>query len=115
LVHDGWHLIGAGALIGTVLVLMAVVTNSVIKRRLRFTLWITLAYLALHLVGTYVSAVDQFDAETFALERLTLALAIISGAVGLLNPWFREGLRDGLPDILQDTLVLALFALVATL
>ncbi len=93
---------------------MAVVTNSVIKRRLRFTLWTTLAYLTLHLVGTYVSAVDQFDAEIFALERLTLALAVISGAVGLLNPWFRDGLRDGLPDILQDTIVLALFALVAT-
>lgn len=110
-----WHLVGAGALISTVLVLMAVVTNSVVKRRLRFTLWATLAYLALHLVGTYVSAVDQFDTETFALERLTLALAIISGGVGLLNPWFREGLREGLPDILQDTIVLALFTLVATL
>lgn len=113
-INDFWHLIFAGALIVLVLVLMAVVTNSVIKRRLRFTLWATLAYLALHLVGTYVSAVDQFDAETFALERLTLALAVISGAVGLLNPWFREGLRDGLPDILQDTIVLALFAIVAT-
>ena len=97
------------------LVLMAIVTNSVIKRRLRFTLWATFAFLALHLIGTYVSAVDQFDAEIFALERLTLALAVISGAVGLLNPWFREGLRDGMPDILQDTMVLALFALVATL
>src|SRR6185436_19194854 len=32
-----------------------------------------------------------------------------------LNPWFREGLREGLPDILQDTIVLALFTLVATL
>lgn len=112
--HYAWHLIAGGALIVAVLVLMAVVTNSVIKRRLRFTLWTTLAFLALHLVGTYVSAVDQFDAEMFALERLTLSLAVISGAVGLLNPWFREGLRDGLPDILQDTIVLALFAIVAT-
>lgn len=112
--HHGWHLIVAGALIIGVLALMAVVTNSVIKRRLRFTLWTTLAYLALHLVGTYAPALDRFDAEIFALERLTLALAIISGAVGLLNPWFREGLRDGLPDILQDALVLGLFAVVAT-
>lgn len=114
MVHDGWHLIGAGALIVAVLALMAVVTNSVIKRRLRFTLCTTLVFLALHIVGAYVPAADRFDAETFALERLTLALAIISGAVGLLNPWFRDGLRDGLPDILQDTIVLALFAMVAT-
>lgn len=113
--HSYWHLVVAGALIGAVLLLMAVVTNSVVKRRLRFTLWTTLAYLALHAIGTYVPAIDQFDAETFALERLTLALAMISGLVGLLNPWFREGLRDGLPDILQDTIVLGLFTLVATM
>ena len=113
--HDSWHLIAAGALIAAVLALMAIVTNSVIKRRLRFTLWTTFAYLALHLIGTYVPAVDQFDAETFALERLTLALAVISGLVGLLNPWFRLGLREGLPDILQAAIVLGLFALVATL
>ena len=113
--HSVWHLVGAVLLICIELVLIAVVTNSVIKRRLRFTLWVTFAFLALHLIGTYVSAVDQFDAETLALERLTLALAVISGGVGLLNPWFREGLRDGMPAILQDTIVLALFALVATL
>ena len=112
--HSGWHLIGAGALIVAVLLLMAVVTNGVIKRRLRFTLWTTLVFLALHLVGAYAPALDRFDSQVFALERLTFALAIISGAVGLLNPWFREGLRDGLPDILQDTIVLALFAIVAT-
>ena len=105
----------AAVLISVVLALMAFVKNSVVKRRLRFTLWTTMVFVALHLIGVYVPAVDQFDSETFALERLTLALAIISGGVGLLNPWFREGLRDGLPAILQDTIVLVLFALVATL
>jgi small-conductance mechanosensitive channel len=105
----------AAVLISVVLALMAIVKNSVVKRRLRFTLWTTMVFVALHLIGVYVPAVDQFDSETFALERLTLALAIISGGVGLLNPWFREGLRDGLPAILQDTIVLVLFALVATL
>lgn len=107
------NLLTAAVLIGVVLALMAVVKNSVIKRRLRFTLWTALAFLALHLAGTYLPAVRQFDAETQALERLTLALAIISGAVGLLNPWFREGLPDWLPAILQDTLILGLFSAVA--
>ena len=44
---------------------------------------------------------------------MLLILALISGAVSLLNPWFRQGVPDRLPSILQDTIVLAAFAAVA--
>ena len=107
-------LTGALAGIAATIGLSLVVKNGVIRRRLRFVWWVTGVYLVLHLAGTYVPAVAQFDLQREPLERLLLTLALISGAVSLLNPWFRQGVPDRLPSILQDTIVLGLFLAVAT-
>lgn len=105
-----------GALVGIAVTigLSLVVKNGVIRRRLRFVWWVTGLYLVLHLAGTYVPAVAQFDLQREPLERLLLTLALISGAVSLLNPWFRQGVPDRLPSILQDTIVLGVFLAIAT-
>lgn len=107
-------LTGALAGIAATIGLSLVVKNGVIRRRLRFVWWVTGVYLALHVAGTYIPAVAQFDAQREPLERLLLTLALISGAVSLLNPWFRQGVPDRLPSILQDTIVLGVFLAVAT-
>lgn len=111
--HEGWRLIAAIAAVGANLALLAIVRNNVIRRRLRFTLWTMVLYLAVHLAGLFLPGLSQFDSQRASLEKLLLILALISGAVSLLNPWFREGVPDRLPSILQDTIVLAVFASVA--
>lgn len=113
LTQDAWHLIGAASLVAANLALLAIVRNDVIRRRLRFTLWTTLLYVAVHLIGRFVPGLQQFDQQRASLEKLLLILALISGAVSLLNPWFRDGVPDRLPSILQDTIVLGVFSAVA--
>ena len=95
------------------LALLAIVRNNVIRRRLRFTLWTTLLYIAVQAAGSFIPGLRQLDQERASLEKLLLILALISGAVSLLNPWFRHGVPDRLPSILQDTIVLGVFAAVA--
>jgi small-conductance mechanosensitive channel len=112
--HYTWHLYAGAALLAATIALLAIVKNGVIRRRLRFTLWTTLLYLVLHVAGQYVPSLDHFDPQIKSLEQLMLVLAIVSGAVSLINPWFRHGVPDRMPSILQDTLVVGIFFFVAT-
>lgn len=109
-----WHLAFGAALLVAAQVLRSVVRNSVIRRRLRLASWVTLAYVGLHLVAMLAPAAAPFDSKVRLAEQLLLMLAVINGFVGLLNPWFREGVADHLPSILQDTLVVAGLGLVAS-
>jgi small-conductance mechanosensitive channel len=111
--HESLRLIAAGTLIATIVALLAIVRNNVIRRRLRFALWTTLLFVAVHIAGRFVPSLGQFDEQRASIEKLLLILALIIGAVSLFNPWFREGVPDRLPSILQDSIVLALFASVA--
>jgi len=111
--HEIWHLIGALALIAASVGMFAVVRNDVIRRRLRFTLWTVVLYVGVHLAGEFVPGLREFAEQRLSLERLLFVLAIVSGVVSLFNPWFRHGVPDRLPSILQDTIVLAVFAGVA--
>ncbi len=110
---DLTHFLAAAVIVAVILALLGVVRNDVIKRRLRFTLWTTLVYVGLHAAGQFIPGIQQFDHQRESVERLLLALALISGAVSLLNPWFRQGVPDRLPSILQDSIVLALFSVVS--
>lgn len=110
---DAWHLAGATALVVATVALFAIVRNDVMRRRLRFTLWTTLLYFALHFLGRWLPGAVEFDAQFESIERLLLVLASISFVVSLFNPWFRHGVPDRLPSILQDTVVVGLFAGVA--
>jgi small-conductance mechanosensitive channel/CRP-like cAMP-binding protein len=109
-----WHLAIGLALIIAAQVLRSIVRNSVIRRRLRTASWVALAYLGLHVTVLVVPAVAAFDSRIRLAEQLLLMLALINGFVGLLNPWFREGVPDRLPSILQDTLIVAGLGLVAS-
>ncbi len=107
--QDVWHLVGAAALVAANIALFAVVRNDVMRRRMRFTLWTTLLYFVVHLLGIWLPGAAEFEAQRDSLERLLLVLASISFGVSLCNPWFRHGVPDRLPSILQDTIVLAVF------
>lgn len=107
--QDAWHLVGATALVAANIALFAVVRNDVMRRRMRFTLWTTLLYFVVHLLGIWLPGAAEFEAQRDSLERLLLVLASVSFGVSLFNPWFRHGVPDRLPSILQDTIVLAVF------
>ncbi|MEI6243677.1 MAG: mechanosensitive ion channel family protein [Acidobacteriota bacterium] len=107
--QDAWHLVGATALVAANIALFAVVRNDVMRRRMRFTLWTTLLFFVVHLLGVWMPGAAEFEAQRDSLERLLLVLASISFGVSLCNPWFRHGVPDRLPSILQDTIVLAVF------
>ena len=108
------HLAFGGALLVAAQGLRSVVRNSVIRRRLRLASWVTVAYVGLHLVAMLAPAAAVFDSRVRLAEQLLLMLAVINGLVGLFNPWFREGVADRLPSILQDTLVVGGLGLVAS-
>lgn len=107
--QDAWHLVGAIALFAANIALLAVVRNDVMRRRMRFTLWTLLLYVVVHLFGVWMPGAAEFEAQRESLERLLLLLAAVSFGVSLFNPWFRHGVPDRLPSILQDTIVLAVF------
>ena len=107
--QDAWHLVGAIALFAANIALFAVVRNDVMRRRMRFTLWTLLLYVVVHLFGVWMPGAAEFEAQRESLERLLLLLAAVSFGVSLFNPWFRHGVPDRLPSILQDTIVLAVF------
>ena len=72
----------------------------------------TLAASSLH----WVSMPDDTREILSALNPLLLAFGIINLVVTLtINPWRVDRVPDRFPNIVQDTLVMALFALVATL
>jgi len=72
----------------------------------------TLAAAALH----WLSLPDDTRQTLQAINPLLLAFAVINFVVALsINPWRLDRLPERFPNIVQDTLVIALFALVATL
>ncbi len=115
--HHIGHLITSVAALAATLAITSLTTNTLVKRKLRLSVFLFGAYLILHvvlLVGLPIVA-PQFDDDLRSLEQVALAAALINLAVvALINPFRTDRVPDAFPAILQDTIVLGLFALVAT-
>jgi len=99
----------------------AVSRNRLIRRKLRLSLLLFAAHLGLVLVLEWSApasagqAAADFAARIRSIDHLVLALAIVNLAVVLLiNPFRADRVPDHFPNIVQDTIVIGLFALVAT-
>jgi small-conductance mechanosensitive channel/CRP-like cAMP-binding protein len=115
----------AGILI-TLIGMMVVVRNRIIRRRLLWSALFLLGALVLHLViagrwnletdAALRSLPDAFlTEEGWKVEGLLIAFALLNAIVPLLfNPWFRDQPSDHAPAIVQDTLVVA-FGVVAAM
>jgi small-conductance mechanosensitive channel/CRP-like cAMP-binding protein len=112
--HVIWGLVlAAGAAAGTLLA-----PDASFRRRLRTTLIIAIAALATHLARVYVPAVaaSPHQHAIANAEWLILALAVINGGVALgFNRWRGRGGEDRTPSIVQDTIVVTLLGVVATM
>jgi small-conductance mechanosensitive channel/CRP-like cAMP-binding protein len=116
--HPLWmpHALWGLALAAVAAALMIVARDALTRRRLRFTLFVSLGFLALHgamvafpLVGATHRALIE------SLEAMLLALAVTNTIVTLVfNPWVGQPGRDRAPSIIQDVLVVALIGGVAS-
>lgn len=112
--HPAAHLVWGAALALGAIAAMAFLPNRVIRRRLRLTIAAAIAYVGLHLlIVGQLAAIPREGA--LELEKLLLTLAIVNTIVALVfNPWFSQRTVDRAPAIVQDFVVVAAFAVVAT-
>jgi small-conductance mechanosensitive channel len=116
--HPLWmpHALWGLALAAVAAALMIVARDTLTRRRLRFTLFVSLGFLALHgamVAFPLVGATHRLLIES--LEAMLLALAVTNTIVTLVfNPWVAQPGRDRAPSIIQDVLVVALIGGVAS-
>src|SRR5262245_41386759 len=101
---------------GAAVLAMSAVRNRFMRRRLLFTLILSIAFFVVHVLRLSAAAVpgltDVAALETFlaSLEHLLAALGAINLLVTLaFNPWFRDGSIERAPSIVQDAIVIAVF------
>ncbi len=94
------------------LALLVAIRSRYIRARLRFSLWLLVAFLVLQLAVTQAIG----DIEVLAgLARLVFVLALINLAITLLaNPWREDRPSERFPAIVQDVALIGLFTIVAT-
>jgi small-conductance mechanosensitive channel/CRP-like cAMP-binding protein len=112
---------GVAALVATLLV-WSLTVNRLVKRKLKLSIFLLGAYLALHVVllaqpdllGVPLTRAD-LESPIRPLERLALTAAIINLLViALINPLRTDRVRERFPAIVQDAIVIGMLLIVAT-
>jgi small-conductance mechanosensitive channel len=105
--------LATGIAFGVVLSALAAVRNRFVRARLGFA-----AVVLLVAFGFDIALARNIGDPALigGLARLLLVAGGIVAAVGLLfNPWRHDGVSERVPAIVQDVIVIALFAVAATL
>ncbi|MDO8834635.1 MAG: mechanosensitive ion channel family protein [Vicinamibacterales bacterium] len=106
--------VGAGLFLFA-LALRSVSRNRLVRRKLLLTLTLAGAYVAIALALAWYPVGDELKARVSSLNQLGLALAVINLLVAVtINPLREDRVPERFPTIVQDTLIIALFAIVAT-
>jgi small-conductance mechanosensitive channel/CRP-like cAMP-binding protein len=103
--------------VATTLGLMSLTVNRLIRRKLRLSLVLLIAYVGVDVVLAFSGASLTAETRTqlAAFAKLALAAALINAAVFLLvNPIREDRVPDRFPTILQDAIVIALILLAST-
>jgi small-conductance mechanosensitive channel len=115
--HHIGHLITSVAALAATLVTISLTSNTLVKRKLRLSVFLFTTYLVLHVLLLVRPQLvpDQFDGELRSLEQLALAAGFINLlVVGVINPLRSDRVPDAFPAILQDAIIIGVVALVAT-
>lgn len=115
--HFPGHLIMGAAALAAALGVFAFTLNSLVRRRLRLSIFLLSAYLLLNLFLAVAHPVvsPAIELELRSIEELALAAAVINLVVlSLINPLRTDRVPDRFPTILQDFIVVGLLVLVAT-
>jgi len=110
-----YHLIIGAAALGVALAASSLTANRLVRRKLRLSVYLLLAYVAAHVVYLFRADLSPaFDSELYSLERLALVAALINLAiVTMINPMRVDRVPDRYPAIVQDAIVIGLVLLVA--
>ena len=111
-----WHLAAGVAALGAAFAIWSVSVNRLVRRKLKLSLILLVAYVLLHLVLLLRPPTDPtVDGELISVERLAFAAGFINLLViAFLNPLRVDRVHDRYPAILQDFIVIGLLLLVAT-
>jgi small-conductance mechanosensitive channel/CRP-like cAMP-binding protein len=109
-----------GLATGLVLLVLALAARGAsVNRHVRVRLLVSAFALALYVLADAAAihgARSPELAQIVSLKPLLLAFGAINAVVALLlNPWREDRLPDRFPNIVQDSIVIALFAAAATL
>jgi small-conductance mechanosensitive channel/CRP-like cAMP-binding protein len=109
------HAVLGGTLLLFVLAAQRLTLNTYVRKRLSLTVGLSAAYLLGNLVLASVAIPDDLELRVRSWELLVFTLAVLNAAVVLaINP-FREDRRpQAFPGIVQDTILVGLYVLVAT-
>jgi len=103
-------------LLAATIALRTATANRHVRGRLTISAFALAAYVAGAGALTYLTISPALRAALGPVLPLLLAFGLINGAVALIvNPYRLDRLPDRFPNIVQDTIVIALFALVATI
>ncbi|HEX4346542.1 MAG TPA: mechanosensitive ion channel family protein [Vicinamibacterales bacterium] len=110
-------LILGGALLVTALILRSAGTNRHVRGRLLFSALAFFVYAGCGVALTYRTISPELHQNIVDFTGpLILAFGLINAIVALVvNPWRQDRLPDRFPTIVQDSIVIILFAVAATL
>jgi small-conductance mechanosensitive channel/CRP-like cAMP-binding protein len=90
--------------------------NRYIRRKLLVSAWMFAAYAAGAALVAYAGLTPEVVRQLGLFLPLLFVFAIVNALVVLaINPWRIDRIPDQFPNIVQDALIIALFALAATL
>jgi len=95
--------------------LMSLTVNRLVRRKLRLSLFLLLAYVATDVALALYPFSPDTSTQLSAFGKLAMAAAFINAAVSLLiNPLRTDRVPERFPIILQDAIVIALVLLAST-
>jgi len=104
------------ALFFTTLVLRGASANRHVRGRLIASAFAFAAYALIGAAVSYLALSSELLGQLTAIQPLLLAFGVINAAVALvINPWRSDRLPDRFPTIVQDFIVIGLFAVAVTL
>lgn len=113
--HPPTHFIAGVVLLGATLAAGLLTPNRLVRSRLRLSFALLLGFVGLDAFLVFGEPKPDFAGQLRAVEHLVLALAVINAAVLLaINPLRVDRVPERFPAIVQDAIVIGLFALVAT-
>jgi small-conductance mechanosensitive channel len=106
--------IGAGILL-LALVVRAASVNRLVRRKLRLSFFLALVYTVVSVALGRSALTPDMAARVLSVIQLCMALAIINLIVVIaINPLRADRVPERFPNIVQDTIIIALFLMVAT-
>lgn len=107
-------LIGAAALVFTI-GLSSGTANRLLRKRLRLSMLLLAAYVALNLLLVTPGVSAEVDQKAASIEQLLIALAVVNASVALAaNPFRADRVPERFPAIVQDAVTIGVFLVVAT-